>query len=53
MDKYKTGKRAKGEVLTFLSVQSHLFPIRILLTPSEACCSTFACQVLMSERFSD
>lgn len=33
---------------TFLSVQSHLFPIKILFTPSEACCSTFACHVRMS-----
>lgn len=40
----------RGEQLehTFLSVQSHLFPIRILFTPSDACCSTFECQVLMS-----
>lgn len=29
---------------------SHLFPIRILLTPSEACCSMFECHVRMSER---
>lgn len=34
---------------TFLSSsQSHLLPIRILLTPSVACCSTFECQVRMS-----
>lgn len=30
------------------SSQSHLLPIRILLTPSVACCSTFANQVRMS-----
>src|SRR6185295_12108971 len=32
------------------SSQSHLFPIRILLTPSVACCSTLANQVRISER---
>ena len=31
-----------------LSSQSHLLPMRILLTPSEACCSTLENQVLMS-----
>lgn len=30
------------------SSQSHLLPIRILLTPSLACCSTFENQVRMS-----
>jgi len=30
------------------SSQSHLLPMRILLTPSEACCSTFENQVRMS-----
>lgn len=30
------------------SSQSHLLPIRILLTPSVACCSTFENQVRMS-----
>jgi hypothetical protein len=33
---------------TFFSSQSHLLPIRILLTPSEACCSMLACHVRMS-----
>ena len=33
---------------TRLSSQSHLLPIRILLTPSVACCSTFSNQVRMS-----
>src|SRR6266404_6165322 len=31
-----------------LSAQSDLLPMRILFTPSEACCSMFACQVRMS-----
>jgi len=30
------------------SSQSHLLPIRILLTPEEACCSMLECQVRMS-----
>lgn len=34
---------------TRLSSQSHLFPIRILFTPSVACCSTLENQVLMSK----
>ncbi len=33
-----------------LSSQSHLLPIRILLTPSVACCSTLANQVRISVR---
>lgn len=33
---------------TRFSSQSHLLPMRILLTPSVACCSTFANQVRMS-----
>lgn len=33
---------------TRLSSQSHLLPIRILLTPSVACCSTLENQVRMS-----
>src|SRR5690349_14444688 len=33
---------------TRFSSQSHLLPIRILLTPSVACCSTFWNQVRMS-----
>ena len=33
------------------SSQSHLFPIRILLTPSEACCSTFENHVRMSNSY--
>jgi hypothetical protein len=37
-------------VMTFLSVQSHLFPTRILLTPSDACCSILECQVRMSNQ---
>ena len=35
---------------TRFSSQSHLFPIRILLTPSLACCSTFENQVGMSAK---
>ena len=31
------------------SSQSHLFPMRILLTPAEACCSMFECHVRTSE----
>ena len=31
-----------------LSVQSDLLPMRILFTPSEACCSMLACHVRMS-----
>ena len=37
-----------SSVTARLSVQSDLLPIRILLTPSEACCSMFECQVRMS-----
>ena len=37
-----------SSVTARLSVQSDLLPMRILLTPSEACCSMFACHVLMS-----
>lgn len=46
------GERTKGlkRRHTFLSLQSHLLPMRILLTPSDACCSTLACHVRMSER---
>jgi hypothetical protein len=40
--------RPCSSVTARLSVQSHLFPIRILLTPSEACCSMFECHVRMS-----
>ena len=35
-------------VMTLLSFQSDLFPIRILFTPSEACCSMLECHVRMS-----
>ena len=35
---------------TRFSVQSHLFPMRILWTPSVACCSTFWNHVRMSAR---
>ena len=35
---------------TFLSVISHLLPMRILLTPSLACCSMLENHVLTSER---
>ena len=40
--------RPCSSVTARLSVQSDLLPMRILLTPSEACCSIFACHVLMS-----
>lgn len=40
--------RPCSSVTARLSDQSHLLPIRILFTPSEACCSMFACQVRMS-----
>jgi len=33
----------------FFSVQSHLLPMRILLTPSEACCSMLECHVRISD----
>jgi hypothetical protein len=36
------------QLLTRFSSQSHLLPIRILLTPSLACCSMFECHVRMS-----
>lgn len=46
---FESYKRESEErELTFLSDQSHLLPIKILFTPSEACCSTFWCQVLIS-----
>jgi len=35
-------------VMTLLSFQSDLFPIRILFTPSEACCSMLECHVRIS-----
>ena len=35
-------------VTTLLSFQSDLFPIRILFTPSEACCSMLECHVRIS-----
>ena len=41
--------RPCSSVTARLSVQSDLLPIRILLTPSEACCSMFECQVRMSD----
>lgn len=41
-----------SKVTARFSSQSHLLPIRILLTPSEACCSILACQVRMSELYS-
>jgi hypothetical protein len=37
-----------SSVTALLSVQSDLLPIRILLTPSEACCSMVECHVRMS-----
>lgn len=40
--------RPCSSLMTFLSTQSHLFPTRILFTPSEACCSMFECQVRTS-----
>lgn len=40
--------RPCSSVTARLSVQSDLLPMRILLTPSEACCSMLACHVLMS-----
>jgi hypothetical protein len=40
--------RPASSVTSLLSVQSDLFPIKILLTPSEACCSILECQVRMS-----
>jgi len=36
-------------ILTFLSGISHLFPIKILLTPSLACCSMLENQLRMSK----
>jgi hypothetical protein len=41
--------RPCSSVTTRLSVQSDLFPISILLTPSAACCSMFECQLRISE----
>ena len=38
------------ERLTLLSFMSHLFPIKILLTPSLACCSMLRIQVLMAAK---
>ena len=35
-------------VMTRLSFQSDLFPIKILFTPSEACCSMLECHVRIS-----
>ena len=40
--------RPCSSVTAFLSVQSDLLPMRILFTPSDACCSMFACHVRMS-----
>ena len=40
--------RPCSSVTARFSVQSDLLPMRILLTPSEACCSMFACHVRMS-----
>lgn len=40
------GKRK--QLRTLFSSQSDLFPTRILLTPSLACCSMFECHVRMS-----
>lgn len=41
--------RPCSSVTAFLSVQSDLLPMRILLTPSEACCSMLLCQVWISD----
>ena len=45
--------RPCSSVTARFSVQSDLFPMRILLTPSDACCSMLACQVRMSIFFED
>ena len=42
--------RPCSSVTAFLSVQSDLLPMRILLTPSEACCSMLACQTRISDK---
>jgi hypothetical protein len=41
--------RPCSSVTAFLSVQSDLLPMSILFTPSDACCSMFACQVRISK----
>ena len=40
--------RPCSSVTARFSVQSDLLPMRILFTPSDACCSIFACHVRMS-----
>ena len=37
-----------SSVTALLSVQSNLLPMRILFTPSDACCSILECQVRIS-----
>jgi len=51
MPSSSASSRPCSSVTARLSIQSDLLPIRILLTPSEACCSMFECQVWMSDEF--